>query len=175
MNNLLSTLVLSCLLAPPVEKSPEATTHLYVRTSPAGAEIVLDGESLGKAPGVFPVRTNGKPHRLVIELDGHVAEDQEITIKRGRVTRIELTLKPQADASGKVPDRFQRRKVGKKLSDFPEGTDYSTPESAWAAYTRASGGKMLAEPASCNHASMPSCSAATSLVCQSRPGNSGAK
>ncbi|MBN2291662.1 MAG: PEGA domain-containing protein [Pirellulales bacterium] len=32
-----------------------------------------------------------------------------------------------------------RRKVGKKLADFPEAVDLSTPESAWAAYHRASG------------------------------------
>lgn len=32
----------------------------------------------------------------------------------------------------------QRRDVGKKVADFPESVDLSTPESAWAAYHRAS-------------------------------------
>ena len=145
MNSMLWSLALSCLLAPPVEKSGEATTHLYVRTSPTGAEIVLDGKSLGKSPGVFPVEPDARPHRLVIELDGHLAEDQEITIRNGRVTRIELTLKPRPKASTEQSDDplaskllsdagIATRKVGKKVSDFPRAVDLSTPESAWAAY-----------------------------------------
>ena len=137
MNSMLWSLALSCLLAPPVEKSDDATTHLYVRTSPAGAEIVLDGKSIGKSPGVFPVESGAR--RLVIELDGHVAEDQKITIRDGRVTRIELTLKPRPEASAEEDAAFRRMKIGKKVSDFPEPIDLSTPESAWAAYHRASG------------------------------------
>ena len=36
-------------------------------------------------------------------------------------------------------EELNRRKIGKKVADFPEKRDLSTPESAWAAYTRASG------------------------------------
>ena len=136
MNNVIWSLALSCLLAPPVEKSDDATTHLYVRTSPAGAEIVLDGKSIGKSPGLFPVESGAR--RLVIELDGHVAEDQKITIRDGRVTRIELTLKPRPEASPEADAMFRRIKIGKKVADFPEPVDLSTPESAWAAYHQAS-------------------------------------
>ena len=36
-------------------------------------------------------------------------------------------------------ENVQRRAVGKKVADFPEAVDLSTPEAAWAAYHRASG------------------------------------
>lgn len=47
-----------------------------------------------------------------------------------------------SDASEAATDKeIDRREIGKKVKDFPEKQDLSTPESAWAAYTRASGNK----------------------------------
>ncbi|NQT11896.1 MAG: PEGA domain-containing protein [Planctomycetes bacterium] len=139
MSYALWCLALACAAAQPVETSTEATTHLYVRTTPSGAQILLDGKELGTSPGVFPVKP-GQRRRLVIELDGQVAKEQQITIRDGRITRIELTLtppKPAADSELPPDAKVESRSVGKKVSDFPEAVDLSTPESACAAFHRA--------------------------------------
>lgn len=102
MSYVLWCLVLACAAAQPVETSTEATTHLYVRTTPSGAQILLDGKELGTSPGVFPVKP-GQRRRLVIELDGQVAKEQQITIRDGRITRIELTLIPPEPAGTAAP------------------------------------------------------------------------
>ena len=44
-----------------------------------------------------------------------------------------------ANEEGKPEVKVQRRAVGKKVADFPEKVDLSTPESAWAAFHRAYG------------------------------------
>ncbi len=109
MNGLILNLVLACILAPPVKTSEEATTHLYIRTTPPGARISLGGEKLGKSPGVFPVAPGVQ--RIVIELDGHDAAAQELSIEAGRVTRLEVNLRrgnklPAAEADIDVEPSF---------------------------------------------------------------------
>ena len=79
MSNPLLPLVLLCVCAPPVEKSPTPTTHLYVRTSPAGAKVLLDGKPLGTSPGVFAIEPGVR--RIVIDLDGYEPDDKEITVR----------------------------------------------------------------------------------------------
>lgn len=140
MSHVLWCLLLTSAAAQPLEMSAEATTHLYVRTTPSGAQILLDGKELGTSPGVFPVEP-GQRRRLVIELDGQVAKEQQIAIRDGRITRIELTLTPpEPDAASESPRdaKVESRSVGKKVSDFPEAVDLSSPETACAAFHRAS-------------------------------------
>ncbi len=92
----MSTTILSLALfcaaaAPPVETSSTAETMLYVRTTPAGAEILLDGKSLGTAPGLFKVPPGVR--RIVVELDRHEPDGGEVTIKAGHIRRLEFKLK----------------------------------------------------------------------------------
>ena len=94
MANTLLSVTLLCLCAPPVEKSPTPTTHLYVRTTPSGARVLLDGKPLGTSPGVFSVEPGVR--RIVIHWDGYDPDDKEITIRAGRVTRLEVKLGDRA-------------------------------------------------------------------------------
>lgn len=91
MSGMVLSLAMACILAPPVETSAETTTHLYIKTTPPGAEVSVGGKKLGKSPGVYPVESGVQ--RIVIELDGHKAEKKELSIRAGRVTRLELKLK----------------------------------------------------------------------------------
>ncbi len=94
------SLALFCAAAPPVETSKTPETFLYVRTSPSGAEILVDGKPLGTSPGLFKVPPG--VCRIVVELDGYQPGDQEVTIKPGHVQRLVLRLTRQPAVQGEV-------------------------------------------------------------------------
>ncbi|MEZ4382373.1 MAG: PEGA domain-containing protein [Nannocystaceae bacterium] len=81
------------LLAPLRAETP-APAILAVATTPAGGEVVIDGEPLGAAP-FERVMTPGR-HRLEVRLPGHVAVAQEVVVADGDRTqlRIELSALP---------------------------------------------------------------------------------
>lgn len=97
--------------APPsVKQAGKAETLLFVRTRPKGAEILLDGKKLGKSDGLFPVESGA--YKIVLDLEGYQPQEQQITVRDGRITRIELTLKPRqadgaqaADSASDTPER----------------------------------------------------------------------
>jgi tetratricopeptide (TPR) repeat protein len=81
----------------------------------------------------------GEAFRLVLQ---HYSDQKSLA----SAARKELAK--LGDPAGEEPLVVQRRAVGKKITDFPQGTDLSTPETAVAAYHRASArmdGKALAE------------------------------
>jgi hypothetical protein len=78
----------------PVKSGQKADTLLFVRTTPTGAEVQLDGKKLGTSDGLFPVEPG--EYKIVVDLQGHQPHEQNITVRDGRITRIELTLKQSA-------------------------------------------------------------------------------
>ena len=82
---------------PSVEKREKPGTLLFVRTTPSGAEIRLDGKTLGKSDAIFPVEPG--TYKIVVDLEGHQPHEQQITVRDGRITRIELTLRRQPGAA----------------------------------------------------------------------------
>jgi SecD-like export protein/PEGA domain-containing protein len=78
-----------------VTKLKKANTWLYVRTSPRGAEVSVDGKPLGKSNDLFVVEPGVR--RIIVELDGHGTEGREIVIKAGEIRRVELDLKRRAE------------------------------------------------------------------------------
>jgi type II secretion system protein G len=90
MNVLLCTLALFCATADQVETSRTADTLLYIRTVPSGAQILLDGKPLGSSDGLFPVEPG--TYRIVVDLEGHEPQSQQISVRDGKITRIELEL-----------------------------------------------------------------------------------
>jgi len=88
---------------PPEIKTQETPqTLLLVKTTPAGAEIRLDGKSVGLSGELLPVRPG--TYKLVVDMAGHEPIEQNITVRNGRITRIELTLKtrPSGEASQSI-------------------------------------------------------------------------
>ncbi|MBN1589226.1 MAG: Ig-like domain-containing protein [Pirellulales bacterium] len=73
---------------PEVKTQPDAQTLLLVRTTPSGAEIRLDGEKMGLSGQLLSVKPGR--YKLVVDMSGHEPIEQEITIRDGRITRIEL-------------------------------------------------------------------------------------
>ena len=75
---------------------------------------------------------------LGVALVGSVAV--AVVAQQGPTTGIAQPATPQAPKSAsKEPPVFERRVINKRVKDFPDKTDLSTPEAAQAAWFRASG------------------------------------
>ena len=97
MNVLLCTLALFYATTNQVETSRTADTLLYIRTVPSGAQILLDGKPLGSSDGLFPVKAG--TYKIVVDLEGHEPQKQQISIRDGQITRIELELNRSASVT----------------------------------------------------------------------------
>lgn len=71
-----------------VEASGTATTRLYVKTIPPGAQVTLDGKPLGPSDGLFIVPAGAA--RVSVQFDGQGPQVQQVEIAEGRITRIEI-------------------------------------------------------------------------------------
>ena len=94
MNAIFLAATMLALFMQDVETTPQTKTQLYVKTVPAGAEITLDGNVLGKSDGLYDV-TSGA-HRLTLRLEGYVPEERLIDTKEGEITRVEVRLKERS-------------------------------------------------------------------------------
>jgi hypothetical protein len=133
---LMSTFLLGAawgLAAEPAQLSTDADTLLYVKTTPSGAEIHLDGQKKGLSGELLTV-TPGT-YKLVIELAGYEAKEQQITITSGRVTRIEVTLVKAAGGSAAAHSllKYDDDKADGKRSFGGSGEmiKYSLPPGQW--------------------------------------------
>lgn len=62
---------------------------LEVTSIPPQAEVKIDGKSLGKTPGTFPVPTG--PARLILELKGYQFPETEVEGRRDQVSTVSVT------------------------------------------------------------------------------------
>ncbi|MGD0654972.1 MAG: PEGA domain-containing protein [Thermoguttaceae bacterium] len=74
----------------------EPTTELYVRTTPAGAKVFLDGKELGVTPDLFEVEPGTA--KIVVKLEGYDPIEKELEIHASRVTKLELEFKKAGQA-----------------------------------------------------------------------------
>jgi len=112
MNTVLLSWTLLWAAAPPLQTAEKPDTLLYVRTTPSGAEIRLEGKPLGKSDDLFPVKAGR--YKIVVDLEGHQPKEQNIIVRDGRITRIELTLQQRPQSSRGAPPRSSaaQRPVG---------------------------------------------------------------
>ncbi len=90
MNAALFALVLSTVFAPPATTSAERSTRIYVRTTPPGASIVLDGKELGRSDGLFLVPPGVRT--ITLEMDGYDPHGETLDVKEGWITRVEVRM-----------------------------------------------------------------------------------
>ena len=92
-------LLLGCLtIAGEVFASPP--TRLYVRTTPPGANVTLEGKLLGKSDAIFSVVPGTQT--VLVELDGYLPEERRVDIRAEEVTRVELQLKRRPETAGQT-------------------------------------------------------------------------
>jgi len=79
---------------PPVTKAETPTTRLYVRTSPPGAKVHLDGQPIGTSPGLFFAPPGDCS--VTVELKGYEPHSQPVKVISGQITRVEVQLERTA-------------------------------------------------------------------------------
>ena len=79
--------------APSVNKSQTATTRLYVRTTPPGARVSLDGQPIGVSPGLLIARPGD--HQVTLEAAGYKSLIRRVNVLAGQIKRVEATLERQ--------------------------------------------------------------------------------
>ena len=89
--------------APNVSGRSDPQTLLFVQTKPAGAEVRLGEDVLGRSDGLFPMRPG--TYKIVIDLSGHPSREEQVTIRKGRITRIELVFDKVLAAEAEKPSR----------------------------------------------------------------------
>ncbi len=73
-----------------IQAADDPPTELYVRTTPAGATLFLDGKKLGTSPDIFEVAP-GK-HELLSVLDGYKSVKRDVMVPATRIKRLLLQL-----------------------------------------------------------------------------------
>ncbi len=70
---------------------------LVIRSEPRGATVYVDGKDSGeRTPALIKGVRSGEPHKVRLELAGHVALDEIITIEKAGVTKdLTFTLTPE--------------------------------------------------------------------------------
>lgn len=102
---------------PEISTREHSQTLLLVKSTPAGAEIRLNGKKVGLSGELLSVKPG--TYKLVVDMTGHEPIEQQITIRDGRITRIELTLDKAASRS--TTARFAGRTTLKHDDDKPDG------------------------------------------------------
>lgn len=90
MNATLLSVMLATVFAPPAATSAERSTRIYVRTTPPGASIVLDGKELGTSDGLFLVPPGVR--KITLEMDGYDPHGETLDVKEGWITRVEVRM-----------------------------------------------------------------------------------
>ncbi len=102
------------VLAALLQAAEDPPTELYVRTTPAGATLFLDGKELGTAPDVFEVAP-GK-HELLAVLEGYKSAKREIVVPATRIERVILTLEVRSPSAGTGVKPADRTPAGDEKS-----------------------------------------------------------
>jgi len=76
------------------QASGRARGQLTVRSNPPGAEVLLDGQLVGRTP--YQATAWAGPRELVLRKTGHIEEHRQITVPDGDTTELELSLPPRA-------------------------------------------------------------------------------
>ena len=75
--------------------SGEVLSHLQVRSTPAGARIIVDGKPTGfRSPTSFPLPAG--QHRITLSLSGHRNAEESVLLGPGDTLRVEAILTPIA-------------------------------------------------------------------------------
>lgn len=77
-------------LAASLKDPLEGLGKVAVESTPAGAEVLVDGEAAGTAPA--ELRLSPGEHTIVLRLPGHVDEERRVVVTIGNITTVAVAL-----------------------------------------------------------------------------------
>jgi hypothetical protein len=130
-----------------VTTSPKPTTRLYVRTTPEGADVSVDGKQRGKAPQLFEVPPGVKSMLVEVELAGQGKQKKVVAIEGGRIVRVEFKFEDRVRPSPRTPPRgVSARSIRDRVMNPPEGwkveRSFMVSEDQTAAIAKKLGGQI---------------------------------
>lgn len=96
----IALLLVGCLALP----SAAADGTLRVKSNVSGAEVFLDGTSVGTTP--LTVTTTEGVHRLVVVKQGFERHEQDVTVPAGATAKVFVMMKAVRGALPSLPARF---------------------------------------------------------------------
>jgi hypothetical protein len=98
-------------------------SELVVSTNVQGAELLVDGASMGELPAKEPIVVNSGVRRLMVRKTGYTTTSRSVTIAGGEAVRLEfeLTKDPAAATSGGqlLPYDFKSQQVDDTPANVP--------------------------------------------------------
>jgi hypothetical protein len=138
MHATILSLLLAAVAGQPAAPSSEGTstkraTRIYVRTTPPGASIVLDGEQLGTSDGLFLVPPGIR--KITLEMDGYDPQAKSVDVREGWITRVEVRMNRRGNKQ-RALERTRSTAVSQRSVEGPgdlESTGRKEAESQSAA------------------------------------------
>jgi hypothetical protein len=78
-----------------LDSASRGATTLEIHTTPAGANVTIDGHQVGSLDERYPVSAGH--HKVLIELAGYRPEVRELEVPEAQVTSVNITLTPLDD------------------------------------------------------------------------------
>lgn len=115
-----------------VKTGETPSTRLYIRTVPQGAEIAVDGKSLGRSDELFLVPPGVR--NVTVELEGYTRAVRQVEVRDGWIERVTVRLTP---SKATTPQRLSARKPDRHGSpsspaEFRVGYVNDTSEKKWS-------------------------------------------
>jgi WD40 repeat protein len=98
----LFSLILLGVLAALAQTAEKPPTELYVRTTPPGAKVFVDGKELGTSPSLVEVEPG--EHSITVKLEGYGPKTSTVTVPDGRIRRIIFDLERGPNAAAASPE-----------------------------------------------------------------------
>lgn len=126
----------ACATAPSPEsgKADGNTGLLQIRTTPAGARIIVDGKPTGfRSPTSFPIPAGA--HRITISLSGHRNVEENVRLGAGDTLRVEAILTPIAAGAIRVSSNPEGATIVIDGVQFDQRTPSFIPQLAIGTHT----------------------------------------
>jgi hypothetical protein len=91
-----------------VETKKEPDTHVFVKTLPEGAKVLVDGEDVGSSPRLLVVPPGATKMTIEVELEGFPRRQRTVLVEGGRITRVTFDLGSRKSTAAKDADSGAR-------------------------------------------------------------------
>lgn len=106
-----------------VETKKEPDTHVFVKTLPEGAKVLVDGEDVGSSPRLLVVPPGATKVTIEVELEGFPSRQRTVLVEGGRITRVTFNLEGGARPVAQGEDaRKIALRYGRALAEADEAT-----------------------------------------------------